>query len=400
MKNYVFKEIEQTEFEALAQNVHHLNFLQTAAMARVFKSHHYELHCFSGSENEQLKLLAVLTAVPIFGGLKYELRFGPSFVENKGEFDETLFFEFINYLKKYVQSHKGLILKVIPDLAFSAEFLDKMAAHDLVHTSPETGYDEGEPTWHYVKDLTGLSDAQALLKSYSKDGQYSVKRTQQFGISVRALSCEELPEFKKITEATSERRGYNDHELEYYQVFYNSFGDKAQFLVAEINFQTYTTALNDQIAKLQAQIDKSTSAKKEKQRQEWQSQIQSQEKRLAEVAPFLQKYQDQPVILAGGLFVESEREMIYLFSGSYEEFKHFYGPFAIQHFIMAQSIEKKIPLYNFYGITGNFDGTDGVLQFKENFNGCPLRKVGSFCYYPHPAKYKLIQLVKKILRRN
>ncbi|MDR2976520.1 MAG: aminoacyltransferase [Streptococcaceae bacterium] len=400
MKKYVFKEIDLTEFEKSAQGIGYLNFLQTAAMARVFADRNYQLHYFVGFENDEVKLLALLTAVPIFGGLKFELRFGPSFLDNEGSFDEALFFQFLNYLKNYVKSSNGLILKVIPDLEFSSEFLKKMSAQDFVHTSPESGYDEGEPTWHYVKELTGLSDAKALMKSYSKDGQYSVKRTQQFGISVRALAYDELSKFKSITEATSERRGYNDHDLEYYQVFYKAFADKAQFLVAEINFQDYVSALKEQIAKLQSQIDNSNSLKKEKQRQEWQSQIQSQEKRLEEVAPFLEKYQDKHIILAGGLFVENDKEMIYLFSGSYEEFKHFYAPFAIQHFIMTQALEKKIPLYNFYGITGNFDGSDGVLHFKENFNGHPVRKIGSFCYYPHPLKHQFIQFVKKILRRT
>jgi alanine adding enzyme len=400
VKNQIFKEISLAEFEKIEQDVHYLNFLQTAAMARVFADRNYQMHYFVGYENGKANLTALLTAAPVFGGLKYELRFGPSFLNNNGEFDDKLFFEFISYLKDYAKAHNGLILKIIPDLVFSPEFLDKMSAEDFKHTSPATGYDEGEPTWHYVKDLSDISDASALMKSYSKDGQYSVKRTQQFGITVRALNYDELSKFKSITESTSERRGYNDHDLEYYQVFYKSFGDKAQFLVAEINFQTYVEGLKHQIVKLQSMIENSNSAKKEKQRQEWQSQIHSQEKRLTEVTPFLEKYQDKHVILAGSLFVESDKEMVYLFSGSYEEFKHFYAPFAIQHFIMSQALAKRIPLYNFYGITGNFDGTDGVLQFKENFNGYPVHKAGSFSYYPNPTKYALIQRLKKILHRN
>ncbi|HHR8875828.1 TPA: peptidoglycan bridge formation glycyltransferase FemA/FemB family protein, partial [Streptococcus agalactiae] len=51
-------------------------------------------------------------------------------------------------------------------------------------------------------------------------------------------------------------------------------------------------------------------------------------------------------------------------------------------------------------IQGNFDGSDGVLRFKQNFNGYIVRKMGTFRYYPNPLKYKSIQLLKKILRRT
>ncbi|MFR2056915.1 MAG: peptidoglycan bridge formation glycyltransferase FemA/FemB family protein, partial [Streptococcus salivarius] len=56
--------------------------------------------------------------------------------------------------------------------------------------------------------------------------------------------------------------------------------------------------------------------------------------------------------------------------------------------------------YNFLGITGVFDGSDGVLRFKQNFNGYIVRKMGTFRYYPQPLKYKLIQGLKKLLKRS
>ena len=56
--------------------------------------------------------------------------------------------------------------------------------------------------------------------------------------------------------------------------------------------------------------------------------------------------------------------------------------------------------YNFLGITGVFDGSDGVLRFKQNFNGYIVRKMGTFRYYPQLLKYKLIQGLKKLLKRS
>lgn len=64
---------------------------------------------------------------------------------------------------------------------------------------------------------------------------------------------------------------------------------------------------------------------------------------------------------------------------------------------MTQAIKRGIGFYNFLGIMGIFDGSDGVLRFKQNFNGYIVRKMGTFRYYPQPLKYKAIQGVKKLL---
>ncbi|MGC4441566.1 peptidoglycan bridge formation glycyltransferase FemA/FemB family protein, partial [Streptococcus suis] len=50
-------------------------------------------------------------------------------------------------------------------------------------------------------------------------------------------------------------------------------------------------------------------------------------------------------------------------------------------------------------IQGIFDGSDGVLRFKQNFNGYIVRKMGTFRYYPKPMKYKMIKGFKRLLRR-
>ncbi len=411
MENIEFQEIKYEDFVELNQEIKQVDFIQSVEMASLLRIRELDLYYFIGRVDSEVKMLAMMTAAQVAGGKKFELKFAPTFYS--GKFEAELFFDFMGYLKSFAKKHNGIILKVVPAVNQRKVYDDgsqkeletygishKMKGLGFVKTNPEIGYDEGEPTWHYLKDLSKLHSESELLKSFSKDGQYSFKKTKQFGVEVRKLTYEELSEFKKVTEATSIRRGYRDHDLAYYQSFYKIFGDRAQFLVAEINFQTYVDALNSQIEKLQRLIDSSDSVKKEKQRNEWQSQIRSQEKRLKEIQPFLARYADQSIILAASLFVESSDEVVYLFSGSYDEFKMFYAPYAIQYKIMTEAIEKDIPLYNFYGITGNFDGTDGVLMFKQNFKGYSVQKVGSFTYYPYPGKYRLIALAKKILRRN
>ena len=119
----------------------------------------------------------------------------------------------------------------------------------------QTGYPGGEPDWHYVKDLTGLTEKD-LLKSFSKNGKSTVKKANTFGIQLKKLKREELNIFKEITSATSERREYSDKSLDYYQDFYDAFGNHADFMMATLNFRDDLQHLQKEQKKLEQKIKK------------------------------------------------------------------------------------------------------------------------------------------------
>ncbi|MCW8487228.1 peptidoglycan bridge formation glycyltransferase FemA/FemB family protein, partial [Streptococcus macedonicus] len=194
-----------------------------------------------------------------------------------------------------------------------------------------------------------------------------VKKAKTFGITLRKLNRDELPLFKEITSATSDRRDYDDKSLDYYQDFYDSFGDSCEFMVASLNFQDYLAHLKTDKAKLDQRIEKlrtaiennNVSEKKQSQLRELSSQSATFDTRMAEAKEFISKYGSQNVVLAGSLFVYTKQEAVYLFSGSYPEFNKFYAPALLQEYVMSEAIKRGITTYNLLGITGEFDGSDG-----------------------------------------
>ena len=286
-------------------------------------------------------------------------------------------------------------------------FMDTLKNLGYQHDGLTTGYPGGEGDWHYVKDMEGITEKN-LLQSFSKKGKPLVKKAKSFGIELKRLNRDELQLFKDITSSTSDRRDYQDKTLDYYQTFYDSFGDKADFMIATLNFHHYYTNLEKDQAKLAQKIEKlqkdlevnPNSEKKQNQLREFSSQFDTYEVRKKEAKEYIEKYGDQDVILAGSLFVYMPQESTYLFSGSYTEFNKFYAPAVLQEYMMLETIKRGITRYNFLGIQGIFDGSDGVLRFKQNFNGYIVRKMGTFRYYPRPLKYKMISLIKKLLGRS
>ena len=179
-------------------------------------------------------------------------------------------------------------------------------------------------------------------------------------------------------------------------------------MIATLNFQDYLRHLDQDQEKLQFKITRlekellaqPQSEKKQNQLRELSSQFETFETRKTEAHDFIKRYGDQDVVLAGSLFLYFPQETTYLFSGSYPEFNKFYAPTLLQEHVMKESLHRGIYHYNFLGITGLFDGSDGVLRFKQNFNGYIVRKMGTFRYYPNPLKFKALSLIKRLLGRS
>lgn len=387
--------------------------MQTVEMADLLEKRGFDI-TFLGLETDgAIQVAGVLYSMPMTGGLHMEINSGPASTST------AYLSEFYKELKAYAKENGAFELIVKPYDTYQSfdnhgnpnddekpELISCLTDLGYSYDGLQTGYPGGEPDWHYVKDLSGLTP-ETLRKSFSKKGRPLVNKTNSFGIKVRKLTRDELHIFKEITASTSERREYTDKPLDYYEAFYDSFGDKCEFVIATINFQDYLKNMqagHDKIAADLAVLNQKiaegvNSAKVNKQKAQLDKQISTFDVRLKEAKELIQKHGSEDVVLAGCLFVYTPQEAVYLFSGSYTEFNKFYAPVALQEHVMMEALKRGINFYTFLGIQGIFDGSDGVLRFKQNFNGYIVRKMGTFRYYPRPMLHKIIAIAKKILRR-
>ena len=322
-----------------------------------------------------------------------EINSGPLYQE------ETLLEPFYVALKDYAKKNGAIELVIKPYDNYQtfdsdgnpiseeqSHFLDTLKNLGYQHDGFQTGYPEGEPVWHYLKTIKGY-DTKSLLKSFNKNCSRNITTALNYGISIRNITREEIPQFKQIIEETGKRQGFEDKSLSYYYDLYDSFGPNAEFVVAEINSTAALAHLDQKISLL------NPSAK------QYEQQLQKLEKQKNIVQGTLAGKESENVPLACALIIYTPSEVTYLFGGSYTKYQKFSAAFLLQYHAMKRSLQKGITLYNFLGIQGIFDGSDGVLRFKQNFNGYIVRKMGTFRYYPHPLKYKLIHNLKKILGR-
>ena len=383
--------LTKEEFRTYSDQVSSRSFMQSVQMGDLLEKREARIVYLALKQEGEIQVAALVYSLPMLGGLHMELNLGPIYTQQDAL--PVFYAELKEYAKQNgvlellvkpyetyqtfdsegnpIDAEKKSIIQGLTDLGYQFDGLTR-------------GYPGGEVSWHYIKDLQDY-DAASLLKSFNKNSIRNIQSAFDFNLLVRNAEREEIPTFKKIIEETGKRQGFEDKNLDYYMKLYDMFGDKADFLIAEVNPQQSIDALNVKMASLD---------KKSKQfHQQYQA--------LRKKKDFLTSLDSESdnVALACALIIYTNTEATYLFGGSYAEYQKFSAPFLLQYHAMKQTMQRNIHQYNFLGIQGIFDGSDGVLRFKQNFNGYIVRKAGTFRYYPSPLKYKAIQLLKKILGR-
>ena len=383
--------LTKEEFQAYSGQVSSRSFMQSVQMGDLLEKRGARIVYLALKQEGEIQVAALVYSLPMLGGLHMELNSGPIYTQ------QDALPVFYAELKEYAKQNGVLELLVKPYETYQTfdsqgnpiDAEKKSIIQDLTDLGYQfdgltRGYPNGEVSWHYIKDLKDYDDV-SLLKTFNKNSIRNIQSAFDFNILIRNAEREEIPTFKKIIEETGKRQGFEDKNLDYYMKLYDMFGDKADFLIAEVNPQQSIDALNVKMASL------------DKKSKQFHQQYQALQKKK----DFLTSLDSESgnVVLACALIIYTNTEATYLFGGSYAEYQKFSAPFLLQYHAMKQTMQRNIHQYNFLGIQGIFDGSDGVLRFKQNFNGYIVRKAGTFRYHPSPLKYKAIQLVKKILGR-
>lgn len=362
-------------------------------MSKVLETNNCKTEFLALVDDKEILAVALAIVRKVFLGVRIDLMTGAISTEPKNEYI------FYDKLKDYVKQENCLKLVVKPDKNYCT--LDQEG--NIIQTLDSTCFDnmkkigyivndgsvtttEGSPDYQFVKDLSDFFPFKEadLLKSFNQNAQRKIKKGNDMELTVRSVNRQELKEFKKLTLETSERQDFSDMPLEYYDAFYEAFSENAEFLTSEID-------LDNSIKNLTVLLEEFSKSKKtNKQR------IESLNKEKEMLEQIKKESKSNVIQLANMIIVYLDEQAIYFLGGSSTKYQKIPGAFMIQFEAMKRVIQRNIPSYNFFGVQGNFDGSDGVLRFKKNFNGYIIQKVGSFIYYPYPGKYKTIQFLKNI----
>ena len=314
--------LDPEEFRKFATKSPYKSFYQTPEIAQLRESNGWTAYYFGVRNGGKLVAASLVVAKPTFLGKSTYYAPGGPLLDYE---DTALTNFFFNNLRKYAKAHNGYILHIEPyyellERGRKGEVIEGgFNHHQALQNLKATGFqalpESDEPKYAFVMDINDRTPDQ-IFKDMKANTRNHIRKAERKGVQIRELKKEELGIFKQITEATSNRRNFQDKPLSYYEQMYDLFHERGEvkFILAE-----------------------------------------------AESIP-----------MSAAMFMTYGDEVIYLFSGSADEYmKEYNAQYLIQWHMIKYAAEHSFKRYNFYGIQGLPDSESpdyGIYDFKKGFD--------------------------------
>lgn len=408
-----FINISESEYKSFLDKHPLKTFLHTPSIGKIRKSDGWDVDYFGVTNNNKLVAATMLLSRVEFLGKK-------DFYAMRGLLIDYYNYEllsfFVENIKDYAKRHNGFIFRMDPYLIKQErdingdvveKGIDNLKIIQMLHKLGFVEKNQEQAKWMFELDLENKS-IDDLIKDMRANTRNNINKTVKSGIIVRELDYSELNLFLKITDDTSERRNFSNKTLKYYQDMYNLFGNDIKYMVAELNTKDYLNRLNKEYLEEKDKLDniKNVSYNSGKIKEQ-KRKVESINKKINEANELIKIGEN--IVLSAGMFILYGDEIIYLSSGNYKEYMHFFAQYRIQYEMIKYGVEHGFKKYNFYGISGNFNKEDeryGVYEFKKGFNGYVVELIGEyktsvnkFYYYLYNFINNTKQLIKKVIRK-
>lgn len=406
-----FEELTEEEFTTFVNSRPEKNFFQTVQMKKRMDKHHLETYLVGVKEKGKVVAASFIAATghQFMGKKTFEAYKG--YVMDYHNQDLVKFMT--DEVKKFLASKGGLRLIIDPYIvnvsrdmdAHEVEGIDNRDVRKYLENLGYTYNEDGEQVkWCYCLDINGKSSDE-LFNEFRASTRNNINRTlSKFQLEVRTLEKSQLGEFKKVTSDTCDRREFQDKTLEYYEDMFDCFGDEVTFKICELHCDTYINVLQEENEVFKRKLeDLSDSASNKKKKAVMKQDIENNLKKIEDTKK-LQEEKGSVIPLSAAMFMLYGDEIVYLFSGSYEEYMKFCGQYRLQWEIIKYAADHGYRRYNFYGIQDVFNpqGKDyGVYEFKKGFGGYVEELLGSFILPISPLNplYNFLRKVKKIVKK-
>ena len=309
--------------------------------------------------------------------------------------------ELVKYFTKkvveFIKSLDGFRLIIDPYIVKKQRDIDGNYVEDGIDNTKVINYfkeiDNNQVKLTFV--LNTNKEFENVFKEMKPNTRNIINKTiNKYKLIIEELPYEKLNIFKSITEETCKRKKFKDRDLSYYQKMYKIFKDNIKVLICKLDLNIYLKELLDEKKSIKNKLNTNN----EKKKKQINNELNDINNKINEIEN-LKNNQDY-IILSGAMFMLYGSEVVYLFSGSYDEYMKFNGQYRLQYEMIKYACNNKYKRYNFYGIK-SCDKNDGIYEFKKGFNGYVEELLGayelgiSFTY----KVYKLLSNIKNIFKK-
>lgn len=413
-----FSQITKSEYNNFQKQHPYRDFMNSVHAMDLKVMNHWDVEYVGVKEDNKLICATALTSIPVMKIFRFYYAQRGFLIDYN---NKDLLNFFVSQLKSYLKAKKALYLLIDPNVLYKERDIDA----NLV----EGGFDNS----HVIKNLESCAfehqgftknfqvlsevrwmfslylkdkDEDTVLKEMHQQTRWSINKTLKQGIQVRELSIDELDIFIKMMNHTSKRRNFEQRDAQFYKNQMIAFKEDAKLLMAYLdidNFRnqldTEKATLNEEYKSILEKLEEMPNSKKFiKKKKVCLEALDLNSKKYKE-ADKLEKAHGTIIPMATSFFITQQDECVYLYSASYDEFKKYNAPYAIQWHMIQECIKNHISRYNFYGLSGDFDKDSvdyGVYEFKKGFGGVVEELVGDFILPIRPLQYRLYKKLKHL----
>lgn len=427
-----FEILKDEEFDKYAAKSEQASFHQNSSWGKLKSYNGWNYVCLGLKSKNKIMGATLLLSKKLFANKK--IFYAPrGFLIDYNNYD--LLKEFTYHIKKYAKDNDGIFIKIDPYVSYQERDIDgnivlggknNKTSHDNLlklgykHNGFNIMQEDLQPRWIFITPTKNKTMDEIMSNMDPKTRQI-IHHNEKLMIRTREIKEDEIDKFKSIMQHTSERRGFIDRPISYYQEMYDSFKDKGmiKILLAELHSDELIKSIKNDIDSLKNEIktrkekfeenpEKMNKKKYENKQKLDEQEIERLNKRLDEIVK-LNKEDGDVIVLGGILFFVYGNEVLSLVGGSYDKYMKYQSAYTVHFAGLKYALENNYDRYNFYGITGDFSDNNplnGLYIFKRGYGGKVVELLGEYNLIVSPTwnniyniAFKAYQKLKKIRTR-
>ena len=241
-----FTILKEKEFKKFLDNSNEKTFLQTPSIAHLREKEGWTPYYLGVKENNKIICATMIVSKKRHFG-KYEFYAPRGFLIDYKNYELLKYFT--EEIKKFVKKNNGYIFRIDPYVINIERDIDGNIKEnginnkEIIDNLKRLGYkkekEEEQVVWMFCLDLD--TDEETLLKNMRSFTRRNITKALNNSLRIRELEFNELQTIKDLTDATSERKGFPNRNLKYFERMYEVFkpNNEINNIVCELDTKKY-----------------------------------------------------------------------------------------------------------------------------------------------------------------
>ena len=418
-------ELTEEEFKEFGYHHEESSFHQTFGWAKLKHDTGWDYKAVGFKEND--KVIAATILLSKKTPIKKKMFYAPhGFILDYNNF--SLLDNFVLEIKKYVKKNNGIFFKIdpyvmmverdsdgniVPNGIDNRRVYEHLKKLGFIEINGKVTEQTLQSKWLFRLDINGKS-YEEIFNEMSQGTRRMIRKNEKYGVTIREGTIDEMDEFKKIMDHTSERREFLSRSKWYYETMYKYLHDEGicRIYFAEIRLKEEIEKASQELRKMQEEYDKNieelnsgvcniNKKKFDAKQTEIKNQIDSLTKNIEEFKDLLEKNGDV-LTLGSVIYMIHNDEVLSLVGGAYLEYMKYQSFYTMHDVMIKYACDNNYRYYNYYGISGNLVESDpmyGIYLMKKGFGGNVVELLGEFDYPVNKFFYRIYKISYDVVHK-